>query len=45
MNIPPQFYTYEVSPPWFWWDSNAPEPRFAETLTPMDKGKLHRLPL
>ena len=26
---------YEVWPPWFWWDSDAPEPRFAETLTPV----------
>ena len=35
LNIPPQFCTYEVWPPWFWWDSVAPEPRLAENLTPM----------
>ena len=35
LNLAPQCCTYEVWPPWFWWDFDAPDPRFAETLTPM----------
>ena len=39
LNLPPQFCTYEVCPPWFWRDSDAPEPRFVENLTQMGKSQ------
>ena len=33
-------YTYGVAPPRFLWDSDAPEPRFGETQTLVEKFKL-----
>ena len=30
-------YTYGMAQPRFWWGSDAPGPRFGETLNPMEK--------
>ena len=42
---PKHFYTYGMEPHRFWWGSDAPDPRFGETTTPLEKVKVACLPL
>ena len=36
---PTHFYTYGMEPHRFWWGSDAPDPRFGETTTPLEKSQ------
>ena len=42
--LPTHLYTYGMEPPRFWWGSDALEPRFGETLDPLENGQSSRLP-
>ena len=44
-SLPTHSYTYIRHPCKFWWDSVAPEPRYGETLHPLEKSPTCRLPL
>ena len=44
-NLPTHSYKYMRVPCKFWWDSDAPDPDYGETLHPLEKAQPVDLPL